>query len=83
MDGPAFRAGLNPGMRLVGVNGQPFSLAGRSRAVAETPSASMSLDRFRLRTAHDPDRLLRGLRYPWLERLPNRPDRLSPLLSSR
>ncbi|RTL22277.1 MAG: M61 family peptidase [Burkholderiales bacterium] len=80
----AFRAGLAPGAQLVAVNGRSFSTALLREAIAEAGRTRQPLDlvvkadeRFstvRLRADE-------GLRYPQLERIPDRPDLLSVMLS--
>lgn len=85
-DGPAARAGVGPGMTLVGVNGRKYSSELLDVAIAET------------RTAHRPISLLvengdfyrtvsldydGGTRYPHLARIEDRPDGLTPALAAR
>lgn len=83
-DGPAFRAGVAPGMRLLSVNGQPFTLASLQRAVAATARTPLVAEvadeqgRRAIHFAYDG-----GPRYPSLERIPGRPDLLNALLSPR
>jgi len=83
-NGPAFRAGMAPGMRVTKVAGEPFSLDALRRAVAKTPEAPLILDvggglrRQRLDIGYRG-----GLRYPRLERIEGRQDRLSQLLAAR
>ncbi|MBI3348836.1 MAG: hypothetical protein HY020_16710 [Burkholderiales bacterium] len=83
--GPAFRAGLVPGMRLLQVGDSPFSPAALVDAVARTrdvPDVPLKVQ------VDDSQETLRidwhgGLRYPVLERLPAQPDGLKPLLVPR
>jgi predicted metalloprotease with PDZ domain len=83
-DGPAFRAGLSPGTRVVRVDGQAFS----TRALLDAVRASVSKP---LRIGIDSDGSTRtavisyrgGLRYPHLEPIAGTPDRLSALLGRR
>jgi predicted metalloprotease with PDZ domain len=80
-NGPSFRAGLSVGDRIEAVNGAPYTPAVLKDAVrkAETP--------VELKVMMDgEERMVRiddhgTLRYPRLERLPEVPDRLIPLLT--
>lgn len=83
-DGPAFRAGLAPGMRIESVDGKPYSpdgLTARLTATAPQPVA--------LAVANDDAtstvaiQLTGPLRYPHLQRIGGRPDRLERLLKPR
>jgi predicted metalloprotease with PDZ domain len=84
--GPAFDAGLAPGMEIVAVNGQasnPDRLAAAVTA-AKDPTVSVTLivkdgDQFKTVALayHD------GLRYPRLERIEGTPDRLGDILTPR
>ena len=80
----AFRAGLNPGARIVSVDGRPFGadvLEAAIRASATTPiELEVATD-----AGNETVRLdYRGpLRYPHLERVPGTPDRLGALLAPR
>ena len=85
-DGPAFKAGLSPGVQIVAVNGIAFN-ADRLKDVikaAKNASAPIELivkdqDRFRIvrMDYHD------GLRYPHLERDPAQPARLDEILAAK
>ncbi len=84
-DGPAFKAGLSPGMKVIAVNGREFSADVLKEAVtaAKGTSAPLELlvknfDEYRTLSVawHD------GLRYPHLERTPTA-DSLSELLAAR
>lgn len=86
-DGPAFKAGLAPGMALIAVNGHAYTEAALKAAVtaaAKDPHAPIDLlvrnfDEFQtLRIAYH-----EGLRYPHLVRDPSRPDTLTDLLRAR
>ena len=86
-DGPAFKAGLSPGMTLVAVNGRAYTPEALKQAVtaaAEDPKAPIELlvkdfDEFQtLRIAYH-----EGLKYPHLVRDEARPDTLSELLKAR
>jgi predicted metalloprotease with PDZ domain len=83
-EGPAFRAGLAPGARILAVNGAPFAIDTLQHAVAAAAAAPLMLDiesGGRRRTVavdyHG------TLRYPRLERIPGTTDRLTPLLMAR
>jgi predicted metalloprotease with PDZ domain len=84
-DGPAFRAGLATGNRLIAVNGRTWSADVLKTAVTEAKSTGRvellvrSEDRFR--TVSVP--WTGGLRYPRLERIPGAPDRLGDILAPR
>jgi predicted metalloprotease with PDZ domain len=84
-NGPAFRAGLATGNRLVAVNGRTWSADILKTAVIEAKSTGRvellvkSGDRFR--TVSVP--WTGGLRYPRLERIPGAPDRLGDILAPR
>ncbi len=86
-DGPAFRAGLAPGMTLVAVNGRAYTGEGLKAAVAAAardPKAPLDL----LVKAFDEYRTVGipyhgGLQYPHLVRDPARPDTLGELLKAR
>jgi predicted metalloprotease with PDZ domain len=83
-DGPAFRAGLSPGARVTGVDGQAFStqaLLGAVRVSATKPLSVRVDANGDQRTATISYR--GGLRYPHLERIAGAPDRLSDLLNGR
>ncbi|MDE3032807.1 MAG: M61 family metallopeptidase, partial [Acidobacteriota bacterium] len=86
-DGPAFKAGLAPGMSLVAVNGHAFSadaLRAAVTAAAQDPRATIALlvknfDEFKtIQVAYHG-----GLQYPHLVRDPSRPDTLTDLLKAR
>ncbi|MGM9482651.1 M61 family metallopeptidase [Roseateles sp. NT4] len=67
-DGPAFRAGLTTGARLLRVNGQPYDAPGLKAAVASGKpvdlEAEIEGERVEVRIEANP-----GLRYPRLERI--------------
>jgi len=81
---PAFKAGLAPGATLLEVEGEPFSMARLAAAVSRRNPAgitlTMELDRQKRAVTIDYDG---GLRYPALERIPDRIDRLKQLLQPR
>jgi predicted metalloprotease with PDZ domain len=83
-DGPAFKAGLAPGAKLVKVGAEPFTPERLRLGVvnaAHTPLMVEVEAQGRRRTVkldyHG------TLRYPWLERIPGSIDRLTPLLAPR
>jgi len=85
-DGPAFRAGLAPGMTLVAVQQQAYKPEVLARAIGANRDGSAPLELL----VRDGDfyRTVRidyraGLRYPRLERIEGTPDRLQALLAPR
>ena len=85
-DGPAFNAGLGSGTTIVAVDGQAYSsevLADAIKAAKDgkAPIELMLKEFDRYRTVkidyHG------GLRYPHLERIPGKPDYLTPILTAR
>ena len=86
-DGPAFKAGLSPGMKLIGVNGKEFS--GDALKDAVTASAKDKSKPVELLVKNfDEFQTLRidyhdGLKYPHLERDTGTKDTLSDLLKTR
>lgn len=84
-EGPAFRAGLATGQRLVAVNGRAWSADGLRTAVTEAKTTGRvellvrSGERFR--TVSIP--WTGGLRYPRLERIPGTPDRLGDIFAPK
>jgi len=86
-DGPAFKAGLSPGMKLIGVNGKEFSgdaLKDAITASAKDKSKPVELlvknfDEFQTLRIDYHD----GLKYPHLERDTGTKDTLSDLLKAR
>lgn len=85
-DGPAFKAGLTVGGKLLAVNGLAYEADGLKQAITAA------------KTSREPIQLLMqngvyfktialdyhgGLRYPRLERIPEQPDRLSAILAPR
>ena len=83
-DGPAFIAGLAPGVRITAINGQPFAQTKLEQAVKTANSSALSLA-FEVNGAGQTAMIdYRGsLRYPHLERIPGTVDRLSLLLAPR
>ncbi|HEY9133239.1 MAG TPA: M61 family peptidase [Dyella sp.] len=86
-DGPAFKAGLSPGMKLVAVNGKEFSSDALKDAV--TASAKDKSQPIELLVKNfDEYQTIRidyhdGLKYPHLERDTSKPDHLAELLKAR
>jgi len=83
-NGPAFHAGLSPDIRVVAVNGHPFSRAVVLSSVADSASTPIHLTLQDDNTKRDVIVPYAGpLRYPHLERIPHTPDRLTSLLAPR
>nr|WP_233523555.1 M61 family peptidase [Dyella solisilvae] len=86
-DGPAFKAGLSPGMKLIAVNGKEYSSDAVKDAV--TAAAKDKNQPVELLVKNfDEYKTLRidyhdGLKYPHLERIEGKADRLSELLKAR
>ncbi len=81
---PAFHAGLAQGMQILGVNGEAFSAAGLRQAIldAEHSTAPIRLlvqNGKAITTVAVPYH--RGLRIPYLQRIPGTPDRLDAILA--
>jgi len=80
-DGPSYRAGLGPGMKITQVAGKPFSLAALKDAVAATVTSPVQLT-----VANGGEVGVvsidyhQGIRYSHLQRVPNRPDVLDQIL---
>jgi len=86
-DGPAFKAGLSPGMKLIGVNGKEFSGdALKDAVIASSKDKSKPVEL--LVKNFDEFQTLRidyhdGLKYPHLERDTSKKDTLADLLKAR
>ena len=82
--GPAFRAGMAPGIRITAVAGGPYTSSVLRDAARDTVTAPLTLT-----WEQDGRSLTRtidyrgGLRYPRLERIAGRPDGLGALLAAR
>lgn len=85
-DGPAFKAGIAPGMKIVAVNGMEYSSDALKEAVTAAKGTTTPIellvkrwnryDTFRI-DYHD------GLKYPSLQRIEGKPDTLSLLLQAK
>ncbi|HBK46399.1 MAG TPA: peptidase M61 [Xanthomonadaceae bacterium] len=85
-DGPAFDAGLAPGMTIVAVNGRQYDNDGLKDAVAAAKGTQAPIEL--LVKQFDRYQTVRigyhgGLLYPGLERIAGKPDRLSELYKAR
>jgi predicted metalloprotease with PDZ domain len=79
-DGPSFKAGLGPGMKITEIGGKPFSPAALKDSVAASATSPVQLT-----VANGPQVQAYtidyhgGHQYPHLKRLPNRPDVLDEI----
>ena len=84
-DSPAFDAGLGTGATIVAVNGQAYdkeALEDAVKAAKDGAPIELLVKEFdRYRTVRIDYR--GGLRYPHLERIPGKPDYLTPILTAR
>jgi predicted metalloprotease with PDZ domain len=86
-DGPAFKAGLSPSMKIVAVNGKEFSGdAIKDAVIAAAKDKNKSIEL--LLKNFDEYKTVRidyhdGLKYPHLERDSSKPDHLADLLKAR
>jgi predicted metalloprotease with PDZ domain len=85
-DGPAFKAGLTDGWRIVAVNGEAYSGDVIKRAVTAAKGTSAPIDLTvqwgsRVETVHIDYH--GGLRYPHLERVEGTPARLDQILAAK
>ncbi|HEX3661201.1 MAG TPA: M61 family peptidase [Acidobacteriaceae bacterium] len=85
-NGPAFQAGLAPGMTLVAIDGHPYSAAVLRSAIAQAQKSGSPLQITAasdgitdLYTVHYDG----GLKYPHLVRVPDKPDTLQQILAPR
>jgi len=85
-NGPAFRAGLAPGMKLVAIDGRPYSTGVLRSAIAEAQTSRKPL---RMLVECDgvtelcPVRYNGGLKYPHLVRVPGTTDYLHQVLAPK
>jgi predicted metalloprotease with PDZ domain len=83
-DGPAFKAGMTPGMQLQGVNDQAFGIANLREAIVAAENSKAPI---KLLLKRDKELVTLfvdyhgGLRYPHLERVESTPDRLDVILA--
>jgi predicted metalloprotease with PDZ domain len=83
-DGPSFRAGLRPGVKIVAIGGHPFSQAALIAAVREAARVPVVLTVEQDGRRTDRDIAYKGtLRYPRLQRIADRPDTLTMLAAPR
>lgn len=83
-DGPGFRAGLRPGLKVMSVNGQPITSAVLLAAISSSASSPIRVSVQSSGMTRDVIIQYAGsLRYPVLERISGAPDWLSPLLKPR
>ena len=81
--GPAYEAGIGPGMKIAGVNGRQFSSDGLREAIE---TAKGSAEPIRLLVANGAQfqtvevKYHGGLQYPHIERDKSRPDYLSEII---
>lgn len=85
-DSPAFNAGIGSGATVVAVNGQAFSPDVLEEAVKANTDGKAPIEL--LLKEFDRYRTVKldyrgGLRYPHLERIPGKPDLLTPILTAR
>ncbi len=85
-DGPAFKAGLSPGMHIVAVNGKEFDGDALKNAITDAKGTSAPIEL--LVKNFDQYKTIRidyhdGLKYPHLERDKGKPDWLSELYKAK
>ncbi len=84
--GPAYNAGLGPGMRITSIDGKPFSDENLRDAIrnAQSSTAPIDISAMNGREAQDyPVDYHSGLRFPHIERDNSRTDYLSEILAPR
>ncbi len=85
-NGPAFRAGISPGMKVVGVNGRMFSPEALKEAIEATANSAKTIDLIVENDGYFKTCVIHyegGLRYPHLARIPGTPDYLDQILKPR
>ena len=85
-DGPAFKAGLAPGMQIVAVNGRQYSAESLRDALTDAATSKQPIDLLVKNLEYVSTIKLDwtgGLMYPVLERLPNTPDYLGAISAAR
>jgi predicted metalloprotease with PDZ domain len=85
-DGPAFKAGLVPGMQLTAVNGIAFGADAVKHAVEAAARTGPALEFLVKRGERYQTIAIKyrgGLRYPHLQRIPNTPAHLDDILTAR
>jgi predicted metalloprotease with PDZ domain len=83
-DSPAYQADLGPQMRIMAVDGRAFSIAALAEAIEHPRNGAVSLTVRNFESVRTCDVPYRGgLRYPHLERVPDRPDYLTGILTPR
>jgi predicted metalloprotease with PDZ domain len=80
-EGPSYRAGLGPGMKITQVGGKPFSIAALRDAVAASATSPVQLTVANGNEVGTPSiDYHAGMRYSHLQRVPNHPDLLDEIL---
>lgn len=82
-DGPAFRAGIRPGMKIVGVDGRVFTPTALADAVQATATGPKSIHLLVVNDGYYKTATIDyqgGPRYPHLERIAGTPDYLDEIL---
>ena len=86
-DGPAFKAGVSPGMQVVAVNGREFSSDNMKDAITAASTDKSAQVQLLVKNFDEYKTLNvdyhHGLKYPHLERVPGAADQLTALLKAR
>jgi predicted metalloprotease with PDZ domain len=80
---PAFASGISPFLKIIGVNGQQFSVDDLRRAIRDSKSSSGTIEIVAMNTGSIERHEIRyqgGSRYPHLERVEGTPDYLGEIL---
>jgi predicted metalloprotease with PDZ domain len=80
---PAFASGISPFLKIIGVNGQQFSVDDLRRAIRDSKSSSGTIEIVAMNTGSIERHEIRyqgGSRYPHLERVEGTPDYLGDIL---